>query len=172
MTWLTVFPENTPLAQGCVVAIGNFDGVHQGHLHVLALAKSEAEARHVPLVVLTFEPHPRSVLRPDVPLMRLTTLDEKVVLLAKAGVDGVAVLNFSLEMAGWTPAYFMDEVLVRWLGAKAVCVGENFRFGHKASGDVELLAPQTTFTTHAVPLFKDEAGVVSSSRLRAQKAVV
>jgi len=166
MVWRVHFPQSVPYEGGCVVAIGNFDGVHEGHRHLLALARAEAQWRHLPLVVLTFEPHPRSILRPDVPLKRLTTLEEKTQRLAFAEVDGVAVVDFSLEVAGWSPARFMDDVLVGWLGAKGVCVGENFRFGHKASGDVVTLKADGRFAVLAVPLLADEAGVVSSSRLR------
>lgn len=166
MVWCECYPQTVPLKGGCVVAIGNFDGVHEGHRHLLALARAEAQWRHLPLVVLTFEPHPRSVLRPEVPLKRLTTLEEKVERLACAGVDGVAVLGFTPEVAGWSPQRFMEDVLVGWLGARGVCVGENFRFGAKAAGDVATLKAQMHFTTLAVPLLTDEAGVVSSSRLR------
>ena len=160
------FPEAAPFEGGCVVAIGNFDGVHAGHRHLLGVAKAEAELRGLPLVVLTFEPHPRSVLRPEVPLKRLSTLEGKAGLLGSAGVDGVAVLPFSPEVAGWTPEAFVEDILVMWLGAAVVCVGENFRFGRKASGDVALLLAQTRFTTLPVPLLTDAEGVVSSSRLR------
>ena len=149
-----------------MAAIGNFDGVHAGHRSLLALAKAEAMARGLPLVVLTFEPHPRSVLRPEVPLKRLSTFEEKVDLLADVGVHGVAVLPFTPEVAGWTPERFMSEILVGWLGVQVVCAGENFRFGEKARGDVALLAMDTRFTTRAAPLLTDMAGVVSSSRLR------
>lgn len=166
MIWRMTYPEALPLPDGCVVAIGNFDGVHAGHRHLLAVAKADAQALGLPLVVLTFEPHPRSVLRPDVPLKRLTTLDEKTALLGEAGVDGVAVLGFSPEVAGWAPEAFMDDILVGWLGARGVCVGENFRFGKKAAGDVALLRAETRFTTRGVALLTDDDGVVSSSRLR------
>ena len=164
--WLVHYPDSIPLTEGCVVAVGNFDGVHAGHRSLLAVAKAEAHGLGLKLVVLTFEPHPRSVLRPEVTLKRLSTPEEKVGLLSEAGVDGVAVLPFTPEVAGWTPQAFVDDVLVGWLGAKVVCVGENFRFGHKAKGDVALLTSQQKFTTRAVPLLADEAGVVSSSRLR------
>ena len=166
MAWLAHFGEKTPLQGGCVLAIGNFDGVHAGHRHLLGVARAEALARGLPLVVLTFEPHPRSVLRPDMPLKRLTTLEEKAALLGKAGVDGVAVLGFTPEVAGWAPEMFIRDILWEWLGVEVVCVGENFRFGRKAAGDVALLAADTRFATRAVALLVDEDGIVSSSRLR------
>jgi riboflavin kinase/FMN adenylyltransferase len=164
--WLVHYPDALPLTGGCVAAVGNFDGVHAGHRHLLAVAKAEAVVRGLPLVVLTFEPHPRSVLRPELPLKRLSTLEQKTALLGEAGVDGVAVLPFTPEVGGWTPEAFIEDILVEWLRAGVVCVGENFRYGHKAQGDVALLAGHKKFTTRAVPLLTDEAGVVSSSRLR------
>ncbi len=149
-----------------MLAIGNFDGVHAGHRHLLGLAHAEALARGLPLVVLTFEPHPRSVLRPDVPLKRLTDLDGKVDLLGLAGVDGVAVLGFTPEVAGWAPEAFVRDIVVEWLGARVVCVGANFKFGKKAAGDVAMLAADARFETRAADLLADADGIVSSSRLR------
>lgn len=166
MTWLAHYPEPLPLFEGSVVAVGNFDGVHDGHRSLLAAARDEAMARGLPLVVLTFEPHPRTVLRPDVPLKRLSTLDEKVALLGGCGVNGVAVLGFTPDVAGWSPDIFMDDVLVGWLKAKVVCVGENFRFGKKAAGDSATLAADGRFMARIVPLLADAQGIVSSSRLR------
>ncbi len=165
MSWCVNFPEDLPVAGGCVVAIGNFDGVHAGHRHLLGLAKADAAYRSLPLVVLTFEPHPRSVLRPEVVLKRLSTPEQKVALLHAAGVDGVAVLPFDLSVAAMTPERFIQEVLVDWLGAVGVCVGENFRFGNKALGNTETLRA-AGLDVVAVSLHEDEFGVVSSSRLR------
>lgn len=166
MVWTIEYPQGLPLTGGCVLAIGNFDGVHAGHRSLLATAKAEATQLGLPLVVLTFEPHPRDVLRPETSVKRLNSLSEKVALLGNAGVDGVAVLGFTPDVAGWSPQRFMDDVLMGWLGAKVVCVGENFKFGHKAAGDVAVLGAQTQFTTRAVPLLTDGSGVVSSTRLR------
>lgn len=165
MVWTVIYPGALPLAGGCVAAVGNFDGVHAGHRHLLATAKTEAGKLGLPLVVLTFEPHPRDVLRPDVPVKRLSSLSEKVELLGKAGVDGVAVLGFTPEVAGWSPQKFMDDVLMGWLEAKVVCVGENFKFGHKAAGDVAVLGA-AGLNVKVVPLLADAQGVVSSTRLR------
>lgn len=166
MVWCVPFPQDVKLESGCVLAIGNFDGVHAGHRALLDLAGAEAQARGVPLVVLTFEPHPRSVLFPHLELKRLTAPEEKVALLGEAGAAGVAVLSFNLEVAGWSPQRFLDEVVVGWLGAVCVCVGENFRFGHKAAGDVETLRADGRFGVRVAELLRDEGGVVSSRRLR------
>lgn len=166
MAWTVDYRNPLPLlGEGCVVAIGNFDGVHAGHLSLLAVALAEAKTRRLPLVVLTFEPHPRTVLFPDVVLKRLTELDVKVALLGKAGVEGVAVLPFTTQVATWTPEQFVQDVLVGWLDAACVCVGENFKFGHKASGTAETLKAGGLDVV-TVSLHADEHGVVSSSRLR------
>lgn len=162
--WLKTFPEKPDLAQGCVAAIGNFDGVHAGHRALLARARGVADAKELPLVVLTFDPHPRAVLRPDLDFKLLMTLEEKVAALAKVGVGGLAVLGFDKDVAAWTPERFLG-FLKEWLGVRVVCVGENFRFGAKAAGDVELLK-QGGFEVELVGLLKDAGGVVSSTRLR------
>ncbi len=120
-----------------VVVIGNFDGVHRGHLAVLAAARGLAGAG--PVVAVTFEPHPLAVLRPDHAPAVLTPLAEKLRLLRAAGADDVLVLVFDAALAGWSPTEFVQRVLVDRLRARVVVVGENFRFGHRAAGDVALL---------------------------------
>ncbi|MFC0629301.1 bifunctional riboflavin kinase/FAD synthetase [Kribbella deserti] len=123
-----------------VVTIGNFDGVHRGHQEVLAHARSQAEARGgLPVVAMTFHPHPMQVLRPGHGPATITEPAERAELLAKAGADAVLVLPFDREVAAWSPEEFIDRVLVGALKAKAVVVGENFRFGHKAAGHVDTL---------------------------------
>ena len=165
MVWRVDFPQKLPV-RACAAAVGNFDGVHAGHKALLELARDEADRDNLPLVVLTFEPHPRSVLRPDVPLKRLMTLEEKVAALGACGVDGVAVLWFDHDVAAWSPQGFMDKVLKGWLGATVVCVGENFRFGHKAAGHADDLR-KAGFAVRVVPLVRDGDGIViSSTRLR------
>lgn len=162
MVWQIDFPAELALSDGCVVAIGNFDGVHQGHRALLAQAQEDAGG--LPLVVLTFEPHPRTVLFPDKPLHRLTELPEKVRLLGEAGASGVAVVPFNREVAAWSPQKFIDGVLVDWLGARRVVVGADFRFGAKAAGDVETLCADGRFTVTKVALLCDAGGDVFSSR--------
>ncbi|MFL6062042.1 MAG: bifunctional riboflavin kinase/FAD synthetase [Marmoricola sp.] len=122
-----------------VVVIGNFDGVHLGHQHVLARAREIADARGVLLVVVTFDPHPMAVLRPDHAPQMLTGIEARCALLAAAGADDVLVIPFSREIADWSPTDFIDRVLVEALHARAVVVGANFRFGNRASGDVATL---------------------------------
>jgi riboflavin kinase/FMN adenylyltransferase len=155
------YPEQIE-THGATVAIGNFDGVHAGHVALLQAARELG----FPVIALTFEPHPRSILRPDVPLKRLMTARQKEAAL-QALADDVAVVPFDVAVAGWSPEDFMQKILVEWLGAARVVVGENFRFGHKASGDVQTLKENPAFVTTILPLVTDEAGVVfSSSRLR------
>ncbi|HEX5770118.1 MAG TPA: bifunctional riboflavin kinase/FAD synthetase [Nocardioidaceae bacterium] len=123
-----------------VVTIGNFDGVHLGHQHVVRRAREVAEELGLTQVVaVTFDPHPIAVLRPEHAPLTLTTVETRVDLLDEAGVDDVLVVPFSREIAGWSPERFVDEILVESLHAKAVAVGANFRFGYRAAGDVALL---------------------------------
>lgn len=121
---------------GSVVVIGNFDGVHPGHQLVLSKAK-EAEPG-VPLVVLTFWPHPASVVRPGGGPKLLTNLEDRVALLRAAGADEVRVIEFTRELSQESPAEFVEQYIMP-LEPRRVVVGENFRFGHKASGDVATL---------------------------------
>ena len=122
-----------------VVVVGNFDGVHRGHRAVLARARGIADRDGHHLVVVTFDPHPVAVLRPDHAPSVLTDLRTRAELLAAAGADAVLVLPFTLDVAGWSPLEFVDRVLVDALHASAVVVGANFRFGARAAGDVALL---------------------------------
>ena len=124
---------------GSVVTIGNFDGVHRGHRAVIARARAGADRLGVPLVAVTFDPHPMAVLRPEHAPSMLTTLEERAALLVEAGVDHVFALPFDLDVAGWSPQAFVDRVLVGALGVREVVVGASFRFGHRAAGDVAFL---------------------------------
>jgi riboflavin kinase/FMN adenylyltransferase len=139
-----------------VVTIGNFDGVHLGHQHVLRRAREVAGSLGVERVVaVIFDPHPMAVLRPEHAPPTLTTVGQRVALLGGAGVDAVLVLPFSREVAAWTPERFVRDVLVDALHAKAVVVGANFRFGNKAAGDVATLCDlgaQLDFTAEGIAL--------------------
>jgi riboflavin kinase/FMN adenylyltransferase len=139
-----------------VVTIGNFDGVHLGHQHVIRRAREVADGLGVDRVVaVTFDPHPIAVLRPEHAPPTITDIDTRVVLLDRAGVDAVLVLPFSREVADWTPERFVDEVVSGALGAAAVVVGVNFRFGNKAAGDVSTLrelGAARGFTAEGIPL--------------------
>ncbi len=122
-----------------VVVIGNFDGVHLGHQHVIGRAREVADAAGVRLVAITFDPHPMAVLRPDHAPLMLSDVDSRCVLLQQAGAHDVLAIPFSREIAAWSPEEFIERVLVDALHARAVVVGANFRFGNKAAGDVGTL---------------------------------
>ncbi len=132
--------EEVPAGLGrTVVVIGNFDGVHLGHRHVVSRARAVGDERGLHVVAATFDPHPMAVLRPEHAPLPLSTLEQRCELLAEAGVDDVFVIPFSREIAAWSPEEFVDRVLVEGLHADAVVVGANFRFGNKAAGDVSRL---------------------------------
>jgi len=123
-----------------VVTIGNFDGVHRGHQEVLAHARTRAaELGGLPVVALTFDPHPMRVLRPESAPLMLSEPGQRAELLIEHGSDAVLILPFDKDVASWSPDEFIERVLVGTLHAKAVVVGENFRFGHRAAGHVDTL---------------------------------
>jgi riboflavin kinase / FMN adenylyltransferase len=123
--------------RGVVVALGNFDGVHIGHQVVLRRAVEVGLARGMRSVAATFDPHPRAVLRPGSEPKLLTTLDTREEMLLGCGVDDVRVIPFNKELSRKSPRDFVRDVLVGSLHAAVVVVGENFRFGYRASGDFE-----------------------------------
>ena len=138
-----------------VVVIGNFDGVHLGHQHVVARAREVADADDLALVAVTFDPHPMAVLRPEHAPVALTTVEARSDLLAAAGVDHVFALPFDREIASWSPQEFVDRVLVDALHVAVVVVGANFRFGHRAAGDVAALrelGSSRDFVAEGIPL--------------------
>lgn len=135
-----------------VVVIGNFDGVHLGHQHVVAQGREIADAQDLPLVAITFDPHPIAVLRPEHAPQQLTSVGERCNLLGGAGVDDIFVLPFSREIAAWTPAEFVQRVLIDSLRAATVVVGANFRFGVRAAGDVALLRADGRFEVRGIEL--------------------
>ncbi|WP_224003084.1 bifunctional riboflavin kinase/FAD synthetase [Aureimonas sp. SA4125] len=156
--------------RGAVVAIGNFDGVHRGHQAVLDAARSEAARREAPLVCLTFEPHPRSVFRPDQPVPRLTPAPMKARLLDALGFDAVVEHRFDRDVAKLSADAFVAEVLVAQLAVRHVVVGFDFQFGAYRLGTPPFLVEQGAargFGVTVVEAFVDEGGaIVSSSRIR------
>jgi riboflavin kinase/FMN adenylyltransferase len=137
--------EVSPDFGPAVVTIGNFDGVHRGHQEVLAHARARAaELGGLPVVALTFDPHPMRVLRPDHAPLMLSEPEQRAGLLGEHGADAVLILPFTKEVSAWPPEEFIERVLVNALHASAVVVGENFRFGHKAAGHVDTLVQAGT----------------------------
>ncbi|WP_371780039.1 bifunctional riboflavin kinase/FAD synthetase [Streptosporangium subroseum] len=155
-----------------VVTIGVFDGVHRGHQQMVARAVAMAGDLGLPSVVVTFDPHPEEVVRPGTHPPRLTTARHRTELLADLGVDAVCVLPFTLEFSRMSPDEFVQIVLVDRLHTAGVVVGENFRFGHKASGDVETLrtlGEKYDFVAEGVPLVSN-GETISSTLIREQLA--
>jgi riboflavin kinase/FMN adenylyltransferase len=152
---VTPLPEAEPRDRH--VAIGTFDGVHVGHQEVIDDADT----------VLTFDPHPLTVIHPEAAPKLIMPFDVKRDVIDGLGVDELVVIPFDEEFSRIDPERFSDEILVDRLGAKRVSVGENFRFGAKAKGDPELLASREQFETRVVPLVEVDGEAVSSSRIRA-----
>ena len=156
--------------RGGVVAIGNFDGVHRGHQAVLGRALEEARRRDVPALALTFEPHPRKVFRPDIPLFVLTPPKMKAKLLSYLGFSCLVVQPFTREFAASSAETFVTDILEKNLGICHVVTGFNFHFGKDRQGGPAYLmeaGKRHGFGVTLVDAFRDEgASVVSSSRIR------
>jgi riboflavin kinase / FMN adenylyltransferase len=138
------------------LAVGEFDGVHLGHRAVIGDRDT----------VLTFDPHPRAVVAPDAAPKLITPLPVKADIVAGLGVRELVVIPFDGEFAKQTAQEFVDDILVGALGAEEVSVGENFRFGNKAKGDVDLLRAQTAFTTSVAQMVEVDGEIVSSTHIR------
>jgi riboflavin kinase/FMN adenylyltransferase len=166
------------VAPACALTIGNFDGVHRGHQAMLALLNSEARHRGVPACVLTFEPHPRDFFaalarKPELAPARIATLRDKLIELARCGVDQCVVLPFDARLSSQVPQAFIDGVLVGGLGAKYVLVGDDFRFGAKRAGDYAMLdaaGGSQGFDVARMNSYEVHGVRVSSSEVRAALA--
>ena len=151
------------------LTIGNFDGVHRGHHAMLQRLVAKSRALGLPSCALTFEPHPREFFAPAAAPTRLTRLREKLELIAEAGVDRVHILRFDARLAAVDAARFIDEVLLRGLGARWLLVGRDFRFGARRGGDFALLeaaAARLAFGLEAMPEVMNAGERVSSSGVR------
>ena len=151
---ITQLPDAEPHPRR--VAVGTFDGVHRGHREVIEGADT----------VLTFDPHPVSVISPGNEPKLLTTLQRKAELVATLGVRELVVIPFNREFASRSAQEFIDDVLVGRLGATHVSVGENFHFGNRAQGDADLLRADSRFETRVSPLLEVDGEIVSSSHIR------
>jgi len=152
-----------------LVSVGNFDGVHRAHAHVLREIVSRARASGAQSVAVTFEPHPARMLRPESQFKLLTPTPEKLRLLESTGVDAVVLLPFGRDLSLMTPPQFAEQILKNKLHACEVHEGFNFRFGHKAAGDIGVLAElgrQMGFEVKAYPEMTLRGETVSSSRIR------
>ncbi|MGH3648947.1 MAG: bifunctional riboflavin kinase/FAD synthetase [Micromonosporaceae bacterium] len=163
--------ESAPSGWGrSVVTIGVFDGVHQGHQAIIGHAVKRAAERGLRSVVVTFDPHPSEVVRPGSHPTVLSEQARKAELIERLGVDVLCVLPFTPEFSRLSAEAFVHDVLVEHLHAALVVVGENFRFGHKAAGDVALLTRlgrSFGFAVEGAPLVSDDDTVFSSTYIRA-----
>jgi riboflavin kinase/FMN adenylyltransferase len=158
---------------GSVIAIGNFDGVHRGHRAVVEAALQRARGLRRPAAGLTFEPHPRSVLRPGEPLFLLTDAQAKLRLLATSGLDGVLVMTFDKALAALSAEEFITRVLVERLRIAGATIGFDFHFGRNRAGSPAFLAEmgrRLGFPVDIMPPLEDEGRPVSSSVIRAALA--
>ncbi len=152
-----------------VLSVGNFDGVHRAHRAVIDEIVRRSKAANAQSVVVTFEPHPTRILRPDHSFKLLTPLPEKLRLLEATGIDAVLLLPFSRDLSLMTPHQFAHEILQKRLHAREVHEGYNFHFGHKAAGNVEVLrelGQQMGFDVHDYPEMRLRGENVSSSHIR------
>jgi riboflavin kinase/FMN adenylyltransferase len=152
-----------------LVSVGNFDGVHRGHAHVLGEIVKRASHTSAKTVAVTFEPHPARILRPDSELKLLTPLAEKLRLLETTGIEAVLILAFGRDLSLLTPRQFAERILKKKLHAREVHEGYNFRFGHKAAGDVNLLAQLGSEMGFEVKVYPEQTlrgECVSSSHVR------
>lgn len=153
----------------CALTIGNFDGVHAGHQRIIERVVGIARLQGWKAAVLTFDPHPTRVVAPDRAPKLLSTMEQRCAVLASQGIDEVLVLPFDREVAKLTPEEFVIKILVEKLRARAVLVGDNFRFGHRQAGDVRTLTElgkSNTFFTEIVGAVSLRGRLISSSEVR------
>jgi len=165
------FPEDArpPRWSQPVLALGNFDGVHRGHRKILERVRRVAGERGGTSVVMTFDPHPPRVVRPDKAPPLLMTKEQKLEAIAEAGVQGAAIVRFTPELSRWDPEAFVRTVLVDWLHVSEVWVGANFLFGHDRSGNFSLLrvlGGRYGFKAEKIDPVRYKDFVVSSTRVR------
>jgi riboflavin kinase/FMN adenylyltransferase len=162
--------EDVPAGFGpSLVSVGNFDGVHRAHAHVLGEIVARARPIGAKAVAVTFEPHPARILRPDSDLKLLTPVPEKLRLLETTGIDAVLMLPFGRDLSLMTPRQFAERILKKKLHAREVHEGYNFRFGHKAGGDVNLLVQLGKEMGFEVKVYSEQklrGEPVSSSHIR------
>lgn len=155
---------------GCVLTIGNFDGVHRGHQALLTKLTDKARVTGLPSAVLTFEPHPREFFAHDNRPRRLTSLREKIQLLASRGVDRLYIARFNTRFAALTAEQFIEDVLIHGLGVRHLLIGDDFCFGKGRVGNFTMLnaaGQQAGFTVEAMHTLVHEGERVSSSAVRA-----
>lgn len=165
------FPEDPRPARWHkpVLALGNFDGLHRGHTKIIERVRRVAVERSATSLVLTFDPHPPRIIRPDKAPALLMTLEQKIEALEKSGIQGVAIVRFTLELSRWEPEMFVKTVLVDWLRVGEVWVGADFLFGRDRSGNFSLLrtlGAHYGFRAEKIDPVRYKDFVVSSTRVR------
>jgi riboflavin kinase / FMN adenylyltransferase len=165
------FPEDPrpPRWLHPVLALGNFDGLHRGHMKIIERVRRVASERGATAVAMTFDPHPPRVVRPDKAPPLLMTKTQRLEALERAGVDGVAVVRFTPELSRWDPETFVRTVLVEWLHVAEVWVGANFLFGHDRAGNFSSLrglGSRYGFRAEKIDPVRYKDFVVSSTRIR------
>ena len=165
------FPDDSRPARWSnpVLALGNFDGLHRGHQKILDRLRRVAAERGATSVVMIFDPHPPRIVRPDKAPPLLMTKAQKLEALARAGVQGAAIVRFTPELSRWSPETFVQAVLVDWLHVAEVWVGANFLFGHDRAGNFTLLralGARYGFKTEKIDPVRYKDFVVSSTRIR------
>src|SRR5690242_8335410 len=159
--------------QSSVLAIGSFDGIHLGHQAILRSVAARARALNTVPTALTFDPSPRAVLRPETAPSQISTIAQRIAGFLALGLEAAVVLPFTLELSRLTPEEFVQQILLRTLRTRALFVGENFRFGHKQAGDVNLLrklAAENGFEVVILPPVIYRGEVVSSTLIRKEIA--
>jgi riboflavin kinase / FMN adenylyltransferase len=165
------FPDDArpPRWQHAVLALGNFDGLHRGHIKIIERIRRVAAERGGTSLVLTFDPHPTRIVRPDKAPPLLMTEEQKLEALERAGIQGVAIVRFTHELSRWEPEAFVRTVLVDWLRVAEVWVGADFLFGRDRSGNFSLLrvlGNQYGFRVEKIDPVRYKEFVVSSTRIR------
>jgi riboflavin kinase/FMN adenylyltransferase len=161
----------SPALKNGFVAVGNFDGVHRGHRAVIEAARTQAHMKtnRSPALALTFEPHPRTFFKPDMPTFRITPESAKLRLFAANNLDGAVVMQFNKELASLTAEEFVSKILVGWLGISGVVVGHDFHFGKQRQGTPEFLIDAGNrhgFAVEIVSPLNDGGVPVSSGKIR------
>jgi riboflavin kinase/FMN adenylyltransferase len=163
--------QHLPASQrGVVLALGNFDGVHLGHRHLLKQARELADSLGAPLAVMSFEPHPRRVFNPSLPPLRIVPLAEKLALLKQSGVETLLIQRFTMAFSQFSAQEFVQRMLQDALQIKGLVTGEDFMFGHQRKGNARFLQEQAAsegFHYQAIAPFLVAGEVCSSSRIRA-----
>ena len=167
---VAAFPDDPPPRwHNPVLALGNFDGLHRGHMKIIDRVRQRAGERAGTPAAMTFDPHPPRVLRPDKAPALLMTREQKIEALARSGMQGVAVVRFTRELSQWDPETFVRTVLVEWLHVAEVWVGANFLFGHQRAGTFSVLrslGARYGFRAEKIDPVRYKDFVVSSTRVR------